>query len=149
MGVSRFDRLGKSCRHHDPLAGIQKGEDCKLGHNIRKIVTTKNGGPEGLAFKMPCRPGPECLADCPSYDPRTDKEIAERKKAISLEMDLFVERLPKIAAMKRKMIANNLSSAKATCPWCDKVDAFKLSCAVGYNNHVHGKCASCGKGFME
>lgn len=152
MGMisERFAELGPSCRHYDPRGGICSGEDCKIGHPIRNIVKAANGGDEmGMAYMLPCRPGPERKADCPSYDPKTDEEIAEQRADMDRAMNAFVERLPKIAAMRRKMVANRLETAKATCPWCEESDAFKLTCAVGYNNHVHGKCVSCGEGFME
>lgn len=149
-GISeRLAALGPSCRHYDPRGGIANDEDCKIGHPIRKIVTAANGSDLGIAFMFPCRPGPECKADCPSYDPKTDAERAEDRKRLDEAMDRFTERLPKIGAMKRKMVDNKLSRAKATCPWCEAKDTFILTCALSVNNHVHGRCSECGEGFME
>lgn len=151
MGVSeRMAALGPRCRHHNPRAGIQGHNECERGYPIRKIVHAANGNSSlGIAFMMPCHPGPECKANCPGYDPKTPAEIAEQKARQVASIDAFIKRLPKISEMKRKMIAGNLSSAKATCPWCEAKDAFRLSCNIGGNKHVHAKCELCGEGFIE
>lgn len=147
---SRLDALGKRCRHYDARNSIVDPEKtCGIGHPIRKIVKAAAGTDLGMAFMLPCHPGPERKADCPSYDPKTDEEIAADKLRMKAATEKFIERLPKIAAMKRKMVKHELSFAKATCPWCEVKDALHLTCALSVNNHVHGKCSKCGQGFME
>ncbi len=61
----------------------------------------------------------------------------------------YITILPKISEMKKKMIANNLSRAKATCPKCGTKDALKLSCAINYNQHIRAYCKACKFSMME
>lgn len=147
--TARIAELGNPCRHYSPLKGIQSGEDCGIGHPIRDIVIRKCGSDLGLAYKLPCRPGPEKAATCPSYDPRTDDEIAARKDEMSKRMDKIVAGLGKLSEMRKKMIAHRLRTATATCPWCDGKDALRISCAIDYNNHIRAQCGECGEGMIE
>ena len=146
----RMAALGPRCRHHTPVAGIHGGNECGIGHPIRKIVHAANGNSSsGIAFMLPCHPGPERKANCPSYDAQTPEELEAKRARSDAMVQAFLKRLPKIAEMKRKMVAGNLRTAKATCPWCEAKDAFKLSCNIAGNKHVHGNCSSCGEGFLE
>lgn len=142
-----------ACRHF--LGMFPDGrETCAKGWDVRKWAVKCNGGSElGIGLRLPCTKRAEGsgkpLFDCPDLDRKTNAEIAEQRAKMDAHMNKLVRSLPAIGKMKDKMIANNLSSAKATCPWCDEKDALKLSCALEVNNHVHARCASCGEGFME
>ena len=142
--------LGRSCRHHDPRGGIVYGKDCRIGHPIRKIVCAANGNSNsGIAYMMPCRPGPLRKANCPSYDPETDAEIAEEDRRMSKKMDLFVKALPFFNAVRSTMIEGKIASKIEDCPFCNAPQKMHVSCAIGFNNHLWATCDDCGEGFME
>lgn len=137
--------LGRTCRHYSPL-----GETCRIGHPIKKIVTAANGGSNfGIAYMLPCRPGPDRKAECPQYNPQTDAEVEADNQETRKAMDRFLAAGPAIANIRSTMVAGNIGRQIVDCPFCNHPRAFHVTCAVGYNNHLHGKCAECGEGFIE
>lgn len=89
------------------------------------------------------------LFDCPELDRKTDAEVEASRAKAREAMSRLVKAMPKLDAMRKKMIAHNLTTAKATCPFCGEKDALSVSLALGYNNHMSAKCSSCGEGFIE
>lgn len=143
----RMAQCGRVCRHHR-REGIETV--CAIGHPIEKIVIAANGGRRtGIAFMFPCRPGPECKAQCPNYDPKTDDEIAEEKAALKLRMDAFVKGLSAMGLIRETMVKDKIARDIFDCPWCGTPRALHVTCAVGYNNHLSAKCKDCGEGFIE
>jgi hypothetical protein len=146
----RMAKLGRACRHYDPIGGIRDNADCRIGHPIRKIVTNANGGDDtGLAFMLPCRPGPDRKADCPSYDPRSDAEMAEIAAQCESRVTEFVEALPEITAIRAALMVSIEPCGDFACPFCGLVGTFRATIARGYNDHMSGQCSSCEKGFIE
>ena len=143
--------LGRACRHYLAReALIGDGQCCKIGHPIRKIVTAANGGSNfGLAYMMPCRPGPERKADCPNYDPKTDAEIEASKAAMRERMDRLVKALPVMNRLRATMIAGQIAREIVDCPFCGAESQLHVSCAIDCNNHMSAQCAECGEGFIE
>lgn len=144
--------MTNACRHFTRLGLIQNKPACALGWDVRKWAAKCNGGSEhGILKRLPCtaQTGEKPLFDCPSVDRETDEEVEAQRLAMKEAVDKFVATMPKLDAMRKKMIANDLSSAKATCPWCDAKDALRVTCAIGYNNHLRASCVECGKGFIE
>ncbi len=144
-----LSKHGPRCRHHQPLRGIQSGEECAIGHPIRKIVAAAAGTDVGMAYMLPCYPGPERKADCPSYDPKTDAERAAEEVERRERMAKTLAALPKLNAMKSKMIANGLETAKASCPWCGEKNALQIICNIRGNQHMHARCRACDTGIIE
>ena len=146
--------LGRACRHFSGLNFMRgDGDDCKacaIGHPIRKIVISANGGTHhGIAYKTPCRPGPERAAECPNYDPQTDEEIAAERDRMREHMDRFVKALPVLNAIRSTMIDGKIARDVVDCPFCGTAKALHVSVAIGYNNHMRAKCKECGDGFIE
>ena len=146
---ARAAGLGKRCRHHDPRAGITCGADCKIGHPIREIVAKAAGSDVGIAFMLPCHPGPERKAECPDYDPKTPEELAAERAAFDAHVDRTIKLIKAAGEWRRKMVENGLTAATATCPNCGMKDGVALTCALGVNNHLWAKCRGCGAGFIE
>lgn len=141
-----------ACRH---FLGMfpDKRPSCAMGRDVRAWAIRCNGGSNlGIGLRLPCtkpvsdeRP----LFDCPELDRKTDEEFEAERKALKEHMDRFIKTMPKLNKMKRKMIANGLSTAKATCPWCDEKDALHVSVALDVNNHMRAQCSACKEGFIE
>lgn len=149
MSDDRFSALGKVCRHFRPRDSLNN-KGCAIGHPVEKIVMAANGDSRtGIAFMFPCRPGPERKAECPSYDPKTDDEIADEQARMKARMDAFIKAMPVINAIRATMIEGRIARQTADCPWCNTPGALHLSCAIGHNNHLSAKCAECGEGFIE
>lgn len=150
MGGGRMNQ--NSCRHYLGLYPDDR-PSCAQGWDVRKWAVKCNGGSEhGIGLRLPCTKqteGAKPLWDCPSLDRKTDEEVAQRRKEMDEHMSKFVAGLGKVEEMRKKMIANTLSSAVATCPWCGKKDALRVSCAIGVNNHMSAKCTDCEMGFIE
>lgn len=143
--------MANACRH---FLGLFPGNrpSCSQGWNVREWAVRCNGGSEfGIALRLPCTKMSDGkpLFDCPSLDRKTDEQVAKERAEMSAHMDRVMSAMPKLAAMKRKMVANSLTRVKATCPWCEERDALKVTCAIGVNNHIHARCKSCGEGIME
>lgn len=145
--------LGRACRHYNARAFLIGDDDCKacaIGHPIRKIVIAANGGTNhGIAYKTPCRPGPERVAECPDYDAKTDDEIAAANERMRQHMDRFVKAMPILNAIRATMVDGKIARDVVDCPFCGTAKALHVSVAIGYNNHMHAKCKECGEGFME
>lgn len=150
----KTDALGSSCRHFNGrefLCGDGEGRSaCAKGHPIRKIVIAANKGSGiGIAFKTPCRPGPERVADCPDYDAKTPEEIEASRAEMKAHMAAAVKMMGHAAKWKAKMIAAKKATGRASCPCCDGVETVQVSIALGYNNHMACQCSACGVGFRE
>ena len=142
-------RFGKRCRHHDPRNGIIRGKDCKLGINIREQVVKANGGTiNGIAFKMPCYPGPECKVACNRYDPFTEEEIAKQKSDMDAKLDSLVKGMKVLNELRTKMIAHKIPNIKAACVHCGGPNMV-VNCAIGFNQHLAVRCTDCDFGFIE
>ena len=144
---------GNACRH---FLGMHFGSrpSCAKGRDVRAWAIRCNGGDNlGIGLRLPCtRRDPSAAAplfDCPELDRRTDDEVAQREADARAAIALVLSAMPKLYEMKAKMIANGLSTAKATCPWCGEKDALRASVALGVNNHMHARCTKCNEGFME
>lgn len=144
--------MSNACRHFLGLYPDNRPA-CAKGRDVRAWAARCNGGSElGIGLRLPCtkQTGDKSpLFNCPGLDRKTNAEVAEANARLTAKMDRFVRALPKISEMKRKMLANNLSSATATCPWCEVKDGLMLSIALGANNHVHAKCRNCDVEFLE
>jgi hypothetical protein len=151
--ASRTSELGRSCRHHSPLRFIQERDDdcagCAKGHPIRRIVTGLSGSETGILFKLPCRPGPERVTECPDYDPKTDAEIEAGRVALREKMDRAAKLIGAAGAWRRKMIETRSVSGREDCPVCDGKGTVSVSIALGYNNHMACYCSGCQVGFRE
>lgn len=145
----RMAVLGPRCRHYDPRAGIVNGQDCRIGFPIRKIVGEKAGTTVGLAYMLPCHPGPERQADCPSYDPKTEDEIAAERASVSRLMDETLKMIAAAPRWKRLMVAKGKATARANCPCCGGEGTVRLTCAIGNNRHLSANCSECSIGFRE
>ncbi len=147
--------LGRACRHFDGRSFIINDSDkdrpaCAIGHPIRKIVIAANGGSNhGIAYKTPCRPGPERVAECLHYDAKTDVEIAAEEDRMRAHVDRFLKALPVMNAVRATMVAGNIARDIVDCPFCGTTRSLHVSVAVGYNNHMSAKCKECGEGFIE
>lgn len=143
--------LGRACRHFLAReAIIGDGKCCKIGHPIRKIVIAANGGSNhGIAYKFPCRPGPERKADCPDYDPKTDAVIAEGKARIRAQMDRLVAAMPALNGLRATMIKGRIGRTIVDCPFCGSERAAHVTCAIEVNDHMSMRCKECGEGFIE
>jgi hypothetical protein len=143
----RMAQCGRACRHHR-REGLNVA--CAIGHPIEKIVIAANGGHRtGIAFMFPCRPGPECKAQCPNYDPKTDAEIAEEQAAMKNRMEALIKGLPAMGLIRATMVKGKVARDIFDCPWCGQPRALYVSCAIEYNNHLSAKCKECGEGFIE
>lgn len=146
-------RLQNRCRHFLGLYPDDRPA-CAMGRDVRAwAVRCNDGSSLGIALRLPCtRQSADAgkpLFDCPQLDRETQEEVDRKRADISARMDRLMTALPKLNEMKRKMIANGLASAVATCPWCDDKDALRVGVALGVNNHMRAACRSCGEGFME
>lgn len=143
--------LGRSCRHFLAReAVIGDGKCCKIGHPIRKIVIAANGGSNfGIAYKFPCRPGPQKVADCPDYDTKTDAEIEASKAEVLEQMDRLVKALPALNNLRATMIKGQVASTIVDCPLCGSERSAHVTCAIKVNNHMAMRCKECGEGFIE
>ena len=144
--------MTNACRHYLGLFPDRRPA-CKMGRDVLAWAVRCNGGSKtGIGLRLPCTKqmnDEKPLFDCPELDRKTDAEVeASRAKTIEA-MNRLVKAMPKLNEMRRKMIAHNLASAMATCPFCDEKDALSVSIALGYNNHMSAKCSSCGEGFIE
>ncbi len=151
---AQTDGLGKTCRYFNGrefLGGDGDGRTaCGKGHPIRKIVIAANGGTSmGIAFKTPCRPGPERVADCPDYDPKTSEEIEADRAEMREAMNQAVTMMREAGKWRTKMIAANKANGRASCPCCGGKETVSVSIALGYNNHMACQCSACGAGFRE
>lgn len=143
--------MAHGCRHYLGMR-FDGQKSCALGWDVRQRAVENNGGSEfGIGLRLPCtKPNSETpLFECADLDRKSDEEVEAGRASMKDRMDRIVQALPKVQKMKRKMVANGLKSAKATCPWCDEKDGLSLSCAVDYNQHVRVHCRACGEGFME
>jgi hypothetical protein len=123
-----------------------------MGRDVRAWAIRCNGGSNlGIGLRLPCtKQGDEKpLFDCPELDRKTDAEVDAERAEMKAAMDRLITALPKLNAMRAKMIANNLPSAVATCPWCDEKDALRVNVALSANNHMRAQCKACGEGFIE
>lgn len=102
-----------------------------------------------MVYMLPCTAPEKPLATCPDYDPKTEAEREAEKAAMSEHMDKVLVVMKEAGKWRDKMVANNLSRASVTCPSCGAKNAMKVSCAVGYNNHIHCRCSECDIGFIE
>lgn len=141
------------CRH---FLGMYPDDrpSCAKGRNVREWARRCNGGTDlGIGLRLPCTRQAEVaekpLFDCPELDRETEEEREAKRAEVSAAMDRLIKALPKLNEMKRKMIANNLTSAVATCPWCGEKDALRVGVALGVNNHMRARCSSCDEGFIE
>lgn len=138
----------RKCRHF--VFWRTRGENpCGLGHPIMKIAAARAGTEYGILKRLPCTTSPNPLADCPSYNPKTDAEIEADREALSREMDRVLLVFKAAGGWRKKMVAYGLRRAKVTCPACGEKDAMRVSCALGYNNHMRCHCEKCGAGFIE
>lgn len=135
-----------ACRHFG-RCGMRL--TCAAGRDIEAWVR-RCGSPQGWGRMLPCRKhAPEKpLFECPEVDRKTDAEVEAERQAMRDHMDRFVKGLPAIQGIKRKMIANGLAKATATCPWCGDKDTLTVTVA-DCNNHARAQCSSCEMGFME
>ena len=149
--MTQIEQLGRACRHFLPREAIlSDGQCCKIGHPIRKIVVAANGGSNfGIAYKFPCRPGPERGADCPNYDPKTDEEVEAEKARMRETMSRLVKAMPILNDLRATMIKGRIARQTADCPFCNAPGKLHVSCAIDYNNHMSAQCAECGEGFIE
>lgn len=141
------------CRHYLGMYPDPRPQ-CAVGRDVRAWAVRCNGGSEfGIGLRLPCtRQSDDAeppLFDCPELDRKTDEEVEAERRAMSAHMDKIVSAMGSLYAMKRKMIANNLPTAKATCPWCGEKDALHLSVALSVNNHMWAQCSKCNEGFFE
>jgi hypothetical protein len=146
---SKTKQLGMACRHYDGHAFFCGTGGCKIGHPIRDIVTRASGSAIGIAFKLPCRPGPERAAQCPDYDAKTDEEIEAERESMRAYMDRVAKMIAKAAGWRKQMVAKEKRTARANCPCCGGKGTVRLTCAIGYNNHVWAECSECKVGFRE
>lgn len=140
-----------SCRHFLGLYP-DKRPSCKRGRDVRAWAVRCNGGSnKGIGLRLPCtKPSGEApLFDCPELDRKTDAEVEAQRAEMREQMDRLIKVMPKLEQMRRKMIANDLRSAKATCPWCGEKNTLKVSVAIGINNHMRAQCSACKEGFIE
>lgn len=140
-----------ACRHFMGMYPDNR-PSCAKGRNIRAWALRCNGGSNlGIGLRLPCTKqfGEKPLFDCPDLDRRTDEEVEQMRAEMRAKMDAIVGAMPELQSMKDKMIANNLATAKATCPWCEEKDALKIGVALGVNNHMRAHCSACGEGFIE
>lgn len=148
------DRLtANSCRHYLGLYPDNR-PSCAKGRDVRAWAVRCNGGSEfGIGLRLPCtrqrEDSEKPLFDCPDIDRRTDTEVEEERAALQAQMGRLISAMPKLQAMKLKMVVHNLSSASATCPFCGEKDALSVSVAIGINNHMRAVCSSCKEGFIE
>lgn len=150
MPPSSLTDIGPACRHYDPRAGIVEGKDCDLGHNVRERVVEANNGSEiGIAYRLPCRPGPKCLLSCDDYNPWTADEIAARKEAMSRTMAALRAAMPRIALIRATMVEGRIQRQQFDCPFCGDKNTLHATCAVDVNNHLTAVCSSCGRGMIE
>ncbi len=141
--------FGPTCRHFRPAESLSN-RGCGIGHPIEKIVFAANGSSRtGMAYMMPCRPGPACKAECPDYDPKTPQEIEEQKQRIRAQMDRLVQNMKWFSLRKAEMIAAAQASRKDDCPLCGAQGAMRLTVAIGNNCHMSAHCSACGEGFIE
>ncbi len=141
------------CRHFNGLYPRGK-PTCAMGRDVHAWFARCNGGDTtGIALRIPCtrwhKDSEKPVFDCPDLDRKTQAEVDAERAAMDAHMDKFFKGLPEINKMRAKMIAKGLSAAKATCPWCGEKDALKLTCAIGFNNHVRAQCDACEMGFVE
>ena len=141
------------CRHFLGLYPDNR-PSCAKGRDVRAWAVRCNGGTElGIGLRLPCTnqsvDAEKPLFDCPELDRRTDEEVEQRRAEMRAVMDLLVKSMPKLNEMKEKMIAHQLPTAKATCPFCGEKDALSASVALDVNNHMRAQCSACGKGFIE
>lgn len=154
MIEDRAKALGLPCRHFNGrefAIGCGDGRGaCGRGHPIRKIVIGANGGDNtGILYKTPCRPGPERVAECPDYDPKTIGEIAEERAAMAKEMERAAVMMKAAGKWRAKMVAEKRPTGRASCPCCGGKETVRVRVAIGYNNHLACKCEACGVGFIE
>ena len=145
--------IENACRHYLGMYPDNR-PSCAMGRDVRAWAVRANGGSTlGIALRLPCtrqREDSETpLFECPELDRKSQEEVDRQREAITARMDRLFAALPKLNAMKAKMIANNLASAVATCPWCDEKDALQIGVALGVNNHMRASCKSCGEGLIE
>lgn len=152
--AERSGAIGATCRHfrgrffltHDG----EGREACEKGYPIRKTVVGANGGSEvGIAFMLPCRPGPERKATCPHYDAKTPEEVAEDNRRTDEMMRQAMKLMAAASVWKRTMLVEKRASAVEDCPSCGGVQTVSVSIALGYNNHMACQCKQCGAGFRE
>lgn len=145
--------MSNACRHFSGLAFFTGKQCCDKGRDVRAWAIRCNGGSKlGIGLRLPCtRPHdvPRPLFDCPELDRKTDAEVQAENEQLKAHMAKFMTVLPELNKMRSKMIANNLPSAKATCPWCGGKDTLQVAVAIGFNNHMRAQCSECNEGFME
>ncbi len=142
-----------ACRHFLGMYPDPRPQ-CAMGRDVRAWAVRCNGGSNfGIGLRLPCtRQSDDAeppLFDCPELDRKTDVEIEESRRAMIEHMDKIMSGMAALNEMKRKMIANNMPTAKATCPWCREKDALHLSVALSVNNHMRAHCEKCGEGLIE
>lgn len=142
-----------ACRHFLGMYPDPRPQ-CAMGRNVRAWAKRCNGGSElGIGLRLPCTKqaddAEKPLFDCPELCRKTDAEIEESRAEMRAQMDRLVSNMAAFSAMKRKMIANDLATAKATCPMCGAKDAMRVSVALEVNNHMRAQCSACGEGFIE
>lgn len=145
--------MTNACRHYLGLYPDNR-PSCAKGRNVRAWAMRCNGGTSsGILLRLPCTKqsvdAEKPLFDCPELDRRTDEEVEQRRAEMRAVMDRLVKAMSKLNAMKEKMIAHQLPTAKDTCPFCGEKDALSVSVALGVNNHMRAQCSSCGEGFIE
>lgn len=144
--------LGPSCRHFNGRFTIMQRDGagaCAIGHPIVKIVRAATGGDFRLAYKLPCKPGPERAAECPNYDPRTPEEIEAKRQADRAAMQRLMDALPGLMAIKASMIEAKQSHGVFDCPGCGGKEVLNVAVALGYNDHMRCGCSACSFGFIE
>lgn len=141
-----------SCKHFLGLFPDNRPA-CAKGRDVRAWAVRCNGGSEfGIGLRLPCTKkisNEKPLFDCPELDRKTDEEVEAVRKELSDRMNKIISAMGELQKMKIKMIANDLPTAKATCPWCGEKDALHLAVALGVNNHMRVQCSKCNEGFIE
>lgn len=141
------------CRHFLGMFPDSRPQ-CAMGRDVRAWAVRCNGGSShGIGLRLPCTKqtafAEKPLFDCPELCRKTDEEVTAERDKLRGRMDLLIGAMPKLQAMKRKMVANNLPTAVATCPFCGSKDSLGVAVALGVNNHMRAHCRDCGEGFIE
>lgn len=135
------------CRHFNHVAALRGDADaCKIGHPIAKIVKARHPDTRGINL-FPCF-GRKTAVECPSFDPKTDAEIAADRQRMSEHMTEVVKGLAGLGEIRRRMNTDGQRASEETCVWCGAEGALHVTIS-GYNGHMWALCRECKKGVIE
>lgn len=74
---------------------------------------------------------------------------ALRARGAEAAANRYIKALPALNAMRKTMMESGTAHQVVDCLFCGAPAALHVSCAVGRNYHMRGRCVVCEEGFIE